>query len=504
MTTDRADRSWTGLALLAAALVVAAWRWFAAGAPPGGDWAQYMGHALALLQGRPYEDTGYLYSPLAWTVGPPRYPPGLPLTLTPLFMLFGTSTLAPRLLMHAFLFAFLALVARYFLRDGEPPALVWGSVAMLGASFLLRDVPNVVGSDLGFCALAWTVLLLADRPGAWSGTRTIAIAALGAWAILYRIAAAPLIPALLVPALIRRREVGVRALLPALVWTVVLVVVVTRFGPGQAPVDTMSGVASGGGERSVGASLQWLLERMDRKVLRYRFALQEAWLYPFPGRSADRIYHVLALGLTAIGGLHWIRRRWPTFAASFVLFTAAMLTVAPVWDPRYLWVLTPFACYGLFSGAASVLARLGSHDRARVHRGVAAVGALMVLGAGIETARTGAPAIPRDDLAWATVQTRLQRLGDGRPLRVVSNRPRIVAWRTGVPAMPLPNRPLDTFLTEARRLGITHAVITEAAAEPELLERWQQWLRERPELFTLVETVGPVRLYRVHLAPSTS
>ncbi|MFN8583375.1 MAG: hypothetical protein U0163_20660 [Gemmatimonadaceae bacterium] len=38
--------------------------------PDARDYAQYFLHARALLEGRPYAETGYIFHPAAWVVGP--------------------------------------------------------------------------------------------------------------------------------------------------------------------------------------------------------------------------------------------------------------------------------------------------------------------------------------------------------------------------------------------------------------------------------------------------
>ena len=60
----------------------------------GDDWAQYVLHAKNLISGREYAATGYLFNPDVPNVGPPSYPPGLSLLLSPLILLFGVNIVA--------------------------------------------------------------------------------------------------------------------------------------------------------------------------------------------------------------------------------------------------------------------------------------------------------------------------------------------------------------------------------------------------------------------------
>lgn len=57
--------------------------------PWGDDWAQYVMHAGNIASGKPYSDIGYVFNPDRPNVGPPNYPPGLPLLLSPFMALFG-------------------------------------------------------------------------------------------------------------------------------------------------------------------------------------------------------------------------------------------------------------------------------------------------------------------------------------------------------------------------------------------------------------------------------
>ncbi len=487
------DRWWPAF-VVAFLAILALWRWVAAGVPGGGDWAQYMSHARALLEGRAYDDIGYLYSPEAWTVGPPRYPPGLPLMLVPLIAVFGDTTLFPRLLMHALLVVFLAAVLRYFARDGDR-RLAWSAVLLLGTSFLLLDVPNVVRSDLGFLAFAWLALLAADEGEPWPRAQAVAICLLGVLALLHRVAAAPLVAAAVVWAAVRRRPAGSAPWIVGGAWAVVLVLVAWAFGPGEqaASAGSASTLAAerGGALDAIG----WSLSRVPSKIARYRFALSEAYLYPFPVPVLNRIYHVAALGLTVVGLWGWLRGRWSRFGVLFAGMTCLMLVVIPVWVQRYAWVLTPFACYGFVLGVAAVWGRLSRGSRLAVP--TAAAASVVVVVATLAVADSARASGARPDYAesdWRAIGAALE-VSSAPPIRVASNRPRVLTWYTRLPAAALPDRELDVFLSEIERLDLTHVVITRHTEDDRLRDRLEQWSSERPELFRQVAEIGVLTAY---------
>src|SRR5512139_962895 len=109
---------WLALALAPyLALVVKHWPYL-----PGihnGDYAQYLLHAKALVEGRPYGNTGYLFTPLNPLASPALQPPGWPLLLAPGVALFGTGFVYPKVLSLLAALAFLGCAGWRLGRDGE-------------------------------------------------------------------------------------------------------------------------------------------------------------------------------------------------------------------------------------------------------------------------------------------------------------------------------------------------------------------------------------------------
>lgn len=59
----------------------------------GGDFSQYIYHAINLVEGRPYADIGYIHNSFAF-VGPATYPPVFSFLLAPVYLLFGFNLFA--------------------------------------------------------------------------------------------------------------------------------------------------------------------------------------------------------------------------------------------------------------------------------------------------------------------------------------------------------------------------------------------------------------------------
>ncbi len=502
--TPRWPRYW-GLAFLVLLGLLAVWRWATAGVPEGGDWAQYLSHALALAEGRPYGDIGYLYSPYEWTVGPPRYPPGLALTLAPVFALTGPGTVLPLLLMHVCVGMLGLLAVRYFTKD-LGPTVAWATGCMVVGSFLLHDRAVVVGSDLGFCVLVWGVLVLADGSELWSPRRTAAIVALGCAAILYRLAGAALVPAALLLALVKWRTLGLRPLLVASIWLLVALFVRDSFGLGERPSFAAGTGLAEGGVAGIASEVRWLLDRSSFKLAAYRYALSESFLYPFPVHIANNLYHVAALVPMTIGLAYWLRRRFKSFGFGFVLMTLLLLAAIRVWSSRYVWVLTPFVCYGLLAGVHHLVGAWGTR-RGEVElrlvelqrRTVAAASLGLVLLACATSAAQARPSDPDTPGDWAAVSAFLAGLPDSVGVRVATDRPRKATWLTGHPAMPVSRMSFEQFVDEAQRHEITHVVSFAGEARARRKD-WEVWGREYPGLLRPLMSSGPLSVYALDLA----
>ena len=435
-----------GGALLPFALLVS-WHWTYPPLAAMSDYAQYILHAQALLDGRAYGDTGYIFTSYAPFIGPQAYPPGLPLTLVPILAVVGASPPVLRALMVVSALVFVSIVIRYFARESLPLGAAVG--VLLGAALELSYATNSVMSDLGLCAFVWGIILAADAPGRWSASRIALVTLLGLCAVSYRVAGVALVPALLLFAVVRYRDHGVRPAVPVLMWGGMLLVLYVAL-----PVS---------GDLTSYASFRprWLFERMVDQAVRYRIDIFGSQLYPLPWNAWNDVYHVVASLLMVIGLAVWIRGARRSFLAAFALAYGAMLLVIPVADGRYLWPLYPLLIYGLLNGVrtiAMVTARSAVAARAPwVAFGFASVIAVLAIAMHLREPR------PPGLLEQPDVQdlfTQLQARHGRTPLRVVFVNPRVLTLETGIPAMGTFNAgSVDAGMEELRRKRITHIVL---------------------------------------------
>ena len=189
----------------------------------GGDFAMYVLHARNLASCIPYGQTGYIYNPDYPVVGPPTYPPGLPVILAPVYMCFGLNLTAMKGLMIVCFGAVLATLCLYFhdrLSFGKLSALL----AIVGLNHYLLLETNVITSDIPFLVFVYLAIFLIDRADRQeAGSPGATVYYLLAGVVVYfsyatRSAGLVLIPSILVLDLVRRRRITRPALLAVVVF----------------------------------------------------------------------------------------------------------------------------------------------------------------------------------------------------------------------------------------------------------------------------------------------
>ncbi|MGQ0539767.1 MAG: hypothetical protein ACT4R6_12530 [Gemmatimonadaceae bacterium] len=480
------------LPLLIPCAVLAILRWDWPPSASAGDYAQYLAHARAIAEGRPYSDIGYIYEPGAALIGPPAYPPGLPLTLAPLVALQGIHTPLVRVLMLATLLVFAVLAALRLRVHVEP----WQAAA--GAALAVLAIQGAGGtdapiSDPGFAALIWATVVAVDRGGVpqgekWTWRRVALVTALGFAAMAYRLAGIALIPALALYALTQRRRHGAlfRPLAPALVW---VATGAAAWATGRIAIPFSNYLIP-----------RDLAERLYILVRQYRVALLEVELYPFPGNLWNDVYHLAATALMLIGLGVMLWRARATFLVPLLAMYVLLLLASPVAEPRYVWPFYPLLGSALALGTTIAAARLlrGRSSRATLPRSVALGSLTMVLlGALLQEGRKSPPqSLVRDPhaqelLAW------LRQAAATDSLRIAFHNPRVLTLETRVSAMGLPAQNAAGQMRALAGREITH-FIWQRPDEAPCLQRMANALPDSfPERFALEYVNSGFRAYRV-------
>lgn len=421
------------------------WSWD----PPtgSGDYAQYLSHARALVEGRHYTDIGYIYHRSAPMVGPRAYPPGLPVTLAPIVAFAGINLPLIRMLMLITALAFAYIAYRRLALSIAP----WQAAVASGISAFTIEAgfgTLVPLSDVGMCALMWATVWAVDRGGAWTWRRVAVVTLLGFAAMAYRVAAVALAPALALYAIVDWQRHKGRALVPVAIWV----------GSGLAVVISTS-IELPFADFLI-PRLSGIVGRAQQTLRVYPFAALGAQLYPFAWDLPNDIYHVLASILMLAGTVALLWRLRRTMLTATAIMYVCLLAGSPATSSRYIWPLLPVLAAGFVVGLTTVCRAIaGRFGWVRRAPGLAAlVLAFVMIGALARELRTQAlPSDYRDSdvralFAWlANLRTRER-------VRVVYSNPRVLTLETRVPAMAaLFAKPAD-HLAAMYDMHITHLV----------------------------------------------
>jgi hypothetical protein len=480
---------WVVLAFLLpfAVLAVHHWGW----APPTemGDYAQYLAHARAIAEGRPYTDIGYIYHPAAPMLGPRAYPPGLPLTLAPIVALGGVHSPLIRVLMLATLVAFAYFAFRRLATDIAP----WQAAIAVGFTTLAIEArfgTLVPSSDVGLCALLWATVLAVDSEGSWTWRRIALVTALGFAAIAYRIAGVAIVPALALYAILTWRRNRGRALIPVAIW-----------GGASFAMLATSAISLSFSQYLI-PRLSGLLERLAHIAKVYRLAVFDAELYPFASNAPSDVYHAIASLALLVGVVALLWRRWRTMLATTVVMYSALLVASPAVDARYLWPLYPVLAAGLVLGVSAVgrflAQRVAWFPRSPLPS-VGALAAIAIAGFLQEFSQPTPEAINYQPEARA-LQAWLREAQQRAPMRLLYSNPRVLTLETRVPAMPALIVPPNKQLQAMREEGITH-LIWRTVKESDCRTLLANALpTEFPDRFTLEYSNAKWRVYRLAAA----
>ncbi len=459
--------------------------------PPGEmtDTYHYLMHARSLAEGRGLTDTGYIFSELNPWLGPPVQPPGLPLVLFPLVMVFGEGLLAVRLLSVLFAVGFLLLVGRYFAtHDGLAYGLGVTLLLSLLAQYPVRATfPH---SDYLAAIALWVVIAAVDAPRRFDWQKILLITAAGGVASLTRLTGVSLFVALVLFGLVRYRELYLRPFIPAALWLVGGLGALFAFGV-VVPDWVYDGMP---------VSVTVLIRGWYYNLISYRLALLENMLYPFPWELANDAYHLVGALLMVIGFFAWLRTGWNRFVLYFAFSYMMMLLSLPVsGGERYFWPVAPLMMFLMLRGGRAVFELT---MRAMPPRRLDAVVVAMavVIASVTFLMRVTTPRSPAlvENPELQRIFTYVRAIDEADNARVAFHYPRLLTWETKKRAMALPNRgPLDRRVEEFRIRGITHVVSSESLRHRVEEQLLREALRQRPEAFSLAHQGDGFAVYRV-------
>ncbi|CAN5606402.1 hypothetical protein BH23GEM9_BH23GEM9_23110 [soil metagenome] len=471
-------------------------------------------HARNLVQGTPYDQTGFIYNPADPWYSPRVYPPGFPLLLAPVYAVFGGDLFALRMVVIASVVAAVAAFA-LLARPILPAPLVLSAAALLGLQPFLVRFKNLLLPDFTFLVFVLLSLHLVRRlheKEAGAGTGVALLAGLALYAALaVRTPGVALLGAIALYHLVRWKW-------PARPVLICVAVALTLYGTqfllmprgsgylaqfedirsvrapaahpnvahagatGSRPGDVQDGAALSGAERTAdpealvpapqapparsaarGIPTPAELVRRSRGLYLMTDVLwtSEGDLRAPPLTGLTRVWVgvlMLLSGLAALVG-YAVRLRRPTVLETFVPAYGGILLLWTFPSARYLIPLLPFLfLYGVLG--LTVLARAGRGGRIVA----LAVAALVAVSYAVNLAH--ATRSPYDDGVTGAEATALfEHVGACVPAdaRILTFRPRAFALYTGREAtsLSLPilrdERRLQRVLEDMR---VTHVMAT--------------------------------------------
>jgi hypothetical protein len=144
-----------------------------------GDFAMYVRHAINIVDGNPYAESGYVQNPAAQSVGTVAYPPGVPLVLAPVYAVSGLDLNAMKVLMVVFFVAFLIVLGLLAGSHLRAPYL-FSLLVIVGFLPYFWDYKDNVESDFPFLFPVFLSMLLVDVAGRTQSSRRRGILAVAA------------------------------------------------------------------------------------------------------------------------------------------------------------------------------------------------------------------------------------------------------------------------------------------------------------------------------------
>jgi hypothetical protein len=128
----------------------------------GGDFSMYIHHAKNIVEGRAYQDTGYIQNPFARWLSPRMYPPVYPLFLSAIYAYAGLNLTAIKIgNIFVFLLALFLIAMSYRRALGFP--YTFSLICLLGFNVYFWEFKDKIFSDILFLFLTYCFLYLVQR-----------------------------------------------------------------------------------------------------------------------------------------------------------------------------------------------------------------------------------------------------------------------------------------------------------------------------------------------------
>jgi len=354
----------------------------------GGDFALYIQHAINIATGHPYSDTWFVYNPRDPLMSPRSYPPVYPLSLAPVYGIFGLDLYAMKIAGILVFAVFLLLYYRYVCHRLESPVAQIFVVACMAFSPWFWEAKDRILPDFLFILILYASIVVFDRMYALrQPVLHRYLLALGGGllvSLLYgtRSVGMLIVPALFLHDIIRRRSISRATLIVTIVFAVFYVTqnaflhtdqsyfeslkAVDTEEQGGVDTTVREGAASEGMLAVIKSNINALGDRIPRKLHTYGSMMSAYWYIGdsiIPGAILLSVMTVLA-----IAGFIGFITRSPSMGDYFILTYVMILLVVPFGQQRYLLPLVPLYLLYIVR-ATEQLRQLAKNRRAGLYSG---------------------------------------------------------------------------------------------------------------------------------------
>jgi hypothetical protein len=307
------------------------------------DFSMYIHHAKNLVEGLPYDETGYIFNDDKPFFGPQTYPPVFPILLAPVYAHYGLDLQAMKAeLIIIFLFFLLALYLAFKNEAGF--SSVAAIVALIGLNPEFWDFKDKILSELPFMLFLYLSFFIIERahgkirPSGYTELFLAIVAGLFMYlAYGTRSVGIVLVPSLIVFDLLRHRKPTRFTLLATLVFLALM---------------TLQNAYVHSDMTYLVPALQNLsLDDVIRDLRQYPGSLAR-FFYHGSTKATTAIF-IIILTISAVGG-YWKRvREGMTVLEIFPIFYVAILLVYPYYGgSRFLMPIVPIYLLYVFVGTA--------------------------------------------------------------------------------------------------------------------------------------------------------
>lgn len=128
----------------------------------GDDFAQYIRHAENIINGESYSNTSYIYIEENKMIGPPAYPIGFPVLLSPVVAVFGNNILTMQYYMSFWLILFSILIF-FFIRKQTTEPWAFLIALFIAYNHWILHFKDEIMADLPFSVFIILILIVLQK-----------------------------------------------------------------------------------------------------------------------------------------------------------------------------------------------------------------------------------------------------------------------------------------------------------------------------------------------------